>query len=39
MAEYLRPPNADLHFLLPLVFSNEQMAKRLAAAFWRGENV
>jgi flavin-dependent dehydrogenase len=39
MAEYLQPPNADLQFLLPLVFSNKQMAQRLAAAFLRGENL
>jgi len=36
MADYLRPPNTDLQFLLPLVFSNKQMAERLAAAFLRG---
>lgn len=39
MADYLRPPNTDMHFLLPLVFNNEQMAQRMAAAFWRGENI
>ena len=39
MAEYLRPPNTDLQFLLPLIFSNQQMAGRMAAAFWRGENI
>ncbi len=39
MADYLRPPNADLQFLLPLVFSNRQMAERLAGAFLRGENL
>jgi hypothetical protein len=39
MAEYLRRPNADAHFLLPLIFSNQQMADRMAAAFWRGENI
>jgi len=39
MAEYLRPPNADLHFLLPLVFSNQQMADRMALACWQGENI
>ena len=33
MADYLRPPNADLQFLLPLVFANKQMAERLAGAF------
>lgn len=39
MAEYLRPPNTDAHFLLPLIFNNKQMAQRMAAAFWRGENI
>lgn len=39
MAEYLRPPNADLQFLLPLVFSNKQMAERLARALLRGETL
>jgi flavin-dependent dehydrogenase len=39
MADYLRPPNADLQFLLPLIFANKQMAERLAGAFLRGENL
>ncbi len=39
MADYLRPPNADLQFLLPLVFANRQMAERLAGAFLRGQNL
>ena len=39
MGEYLRLPNTDLHFLLPLVFSNRQMAQKMAAAVWRGENI
>lgn len=39
MAEYLRPPNTDVHFLLPLIFSNKQMADRMAAAFWDGTNI
>ena len=39
MADYLRPPNTDLQFLLPLIFSNQQMADRLAAAFWSGQNI
>ena len=34
MADYLRPPNTDMQFLLPLVFSNQPMADRLAAAFF-----
>lgn len=39
MADYLRPPNTDLQFLLPLVFANQQMADRLAAALYKGENI
>jgi flavin-dependent dehydrogenase len=39
MAQYLRSPNTDIHLLLPLVFSNQQMADRMAGAFWRGENI
>ncbi|HOA75087.1 MAG TPA: FAD-dependent monooxygenase [Phycisphaerae bacterium] len=39
MADYLRPPNTDMHFLLPLIFSNRQMADRMAAAFWEGQNI
>ncbi|MBN1490506.1 MAG: FAD-dependent monooxygenase [Phycisphaerae bacterium] len=39
MADYLRPPNTDLQFLLPLIFANEQMAARLAGAFLSGENL
>lgn len=39
MAEYLRPPHTDARFLLPMVFSNQQIAQRMAAAFWRGENI
>jgi hypothetical protein len=39
MADYLRPPNTDLQFLLPLIFSNQQMAIRMAAALWQGENI
>lgn len=39
MADYLRPPNTDVHFLLPLIFSNQQMADRMAAAFWEGQNI
>lgn len=37
MAEYLRPPDIEAAFLVPLVFSNRQMAARLASAFWRGQ--
>lgn len=39
MADYLRPPNTDVQFLLPLVFSNQPMADRMAAAFFHGENI
>lgn len=39
MADYLRMPNTDLHFLLPLVFSNQQMADRMAAAILSGKNI
>ncbi len=36
LAEYLRMPNTDLSLLLPLVFGNEQMARRVARAFLLG---
>ena len=39
MAEYLRPPNTDIQFLLPLIFSNQPMADRMGAAFFAGENI
>lgn len=39
MADYLRRPNTDVHFLLSLVFTNQQMADRMAAALWAGENI
>lgn len=39
MADYLRPPNTDNQFLLPLIFSNQPMADRMAAAFFWGENI
>lgn len=39
MAEYLRPPNTDSQFLLPLVFSNQPMTDRMGAAFFFGENI
>ncbi len=39
MADYLRMPNTDLHFLLPLIFSNQQMADRMAGAFLAGQNI
>jgi hypothetical protein len=39
MADYLRSPNTDIQFLLPLVFSNQPMADRMGAAFFSGENI
>lgn len=39
MADYLRSPNTDPQFLLPLVFSNQAMANRMGAAFFHGENI
>ena len=39
MAHYLQPPNTDLQFLLPLVFSNSQMADRLARAILTGQPI
>lgn len=39
MVEYLRLPNTDLRFLLPLVFANERMAVRLANALLGGTSL
>ena len=39
MADYIRSPQTDTQFLLPLVFSNQPMADRFAAAFFCGENI
>jgi flavin-dependent dehydrogenase len=39
MADYLRSPHTDIQFLLPLIFSNQPMADRMAAAFFSGENI
>lgn len=39
MAEYLRSPNTDMQFLVPLIFSNQPMADRMAAAFFRGDSI
>lgn len=36
LADYLRMPNLDLSLLLPLVFSNAQMSRRVALAFLTG---
>lgn len=37
LADYLRMPNTDLNLLLPLVFSNPQMSRRVARAFLLGQ--
>lgn len=39
MAAYLSPPNTDMHYLLPMIFSNPAMADRMALAFFAGENL
>ncbi len=39
IADYLRSPHTDIRFLLPLIFSNQAMADRMAAAFFFGENI
>ena len=39
MADYLRQPNTDMEFLIPLVFSNQPIADRMAAAFFLGDNI
>jgi flavin-dependent dehydrogenase len=39
MAEYLRPPNTESQFLIPLIFSRQPMADRMATAFFQGENI
>ncbi|UCF34322.1 MAG: FAD-dependent oxidoreductase [Phycisphaerales bacterium] len=39
MADYLRAPNTDVQFLLPLLFSNQPMADRMGAAFFAGDNI
>ncbi|NOT02375.1 MAG: FAD-dependent oxidoreductase [Phycisphaerales bacterium] len=39
MADYLRAPNTDTQYILPLVFTNQPMADRMAAAFFAGENI
>ena len=39
MAEYLRAPNTDIQFLLPLIFANQPMTDRMAAALFAGENI
>jgi len=37
MASYLSPPNTDMHYLLPMIFTNPAMAERIARAFFLGE--
>jgi flavin-dependent dehydrogenase len=39
MVDYLRLPNADLRFLMPLIFTNSRMAHKLAQAFLAGINI
>ena len=39
MADYLRPPNTDTQYILPLIFTNQPMADRMGAAFFSGENI
>jgi flavin-dependent dehydrogenase len=39
IADHLRSPHTDIRFLLPLIFSNQAMADRMAAAFFFGENI
>lgn len=36
LADYLRMPNTDLGLLMPMVFKNPQMSKRVASAFLLG---
>ncbi len=38
LAEYLRMPNTDLGLLLPMVFGNAQIARRVARAFVLGQS-
>lgn len=39
LAEYLQRPNTDLSLLLPLVFGNEQMSRRVGRAFLLGQGL
>lgn len=39
LADYLRLPNTDLQFILPVIFTNEQIARKIAAGFVKGENL
>lgn len=37
-AEYMQMPNANLSFLLPLIYDNQQLCRRLARCYLLGEN-
>jgi len=37
LADYLRMPNTDLSLLVPLVFNNEQMSRRVVRSFLLGQ--
>lgn len=37
LADYMRMPNTDLSLLVPLIFSNERMSRRVARAFLLGQ--
>jgi len=39
MAPYLQMPNVNLAFLVPLIFTNQEIANRFARAFLFGENL
>jgi len=39
MADYLRAPNTDNQFLIPLVFTNQPLADKMGSAFFCGENI
>jgi flavin-dependent dehydrogenase len=39
MGQYLGSPGTDVQFLLPLIFSNQQMANRMAQVFWQGQDI
>ena len=39
LADYLRAPNTDMQYLVPLIFTHQPMADRMGAAFFSGENI
>ena len=39
MADYLRAPSTDIHFLLPLIFSKQAMADRIGESFFCGKGI